>query len=173
MEFWRTAIYNGEVFDSYEVSNLGRIRSLKYRGVKGRVQVLKCAKDKDGYLHLSLRKNSKVKNCFVHRLVACTFIENNDETKTQVNHINELKEDCRVENLEWCSPKENSNHGTRSKRVAKKQAKKIIGKSLTENKVVVFCSMNQAERFGFKQSEISKCCRGKNKSHHGYVWSYM
>ena len=167
MEQWKTAIYNGEIYDNYEVSNMGNVRNAK------RGKMKKLQKDKDGYLCVGLYRNGKHKECKVHRLVAFAFIENDDETKTEVNHINEIKHDCRVENLEWCTRKHNVNYGTRSVREAKSKSKKIIGKSLTENKVIVFKSMKQAGIFGFDASAICNCCQGKQRQHKGYTWHYV
>lgn len=66
-------------------------------------------RDKDGYLTLSLTKNGKLKSKKVHRLVAQTFIPNL-ENQPQVNHINGIKDDNRVENLEWCDHTYNMRH---------------------------------------------------------------
>ena len=82
----------------YEVSDLGRVRSLKY----GKVRVLRPQKDKGGYLSVQLSKNNNQKRYSVHRLVAQAFIPNNDSSKTQINHRNECKSENRVSNLEWC-----------------------------------------------------------------------
>ena len=168
VEEWKTVIYNGEVFEEYEVSNLGHVRSLKC----GKVREMKLRKNKDGYLYVQLYQG-KEKYCYVHRLVACTFIPNDDETKTDVNHISEVKTENFVENLEWCTSDYNVNYGTRNERDAKSHCKKVIGKSLTENKVVVLQSAKQGEKFGFKQQGITACCRGERKSHHGYTWQYI
>ena len=82
----------------YEVSSLGRVRSLKF----GKVRVLRTGKTKDGYLTVQLWRNGQGKAIYVHRLVAQAFIENDDETKTIINHRNEIKSDNRAVNLEWC-----------------------------------------------------------------------
>ena len=87
----------------YQVSDIGRVRSLKY----GKVRVLRARKNSGGYLQVNLCKNCVGNNIFVHRLVANAFIPNSDETKTQINHKNEVKTDNRVENLEWCTAKYN------------------------------------------------------------------
>ena len=173
IEEWRTCVYNGEILDGYEVSSLGNVRNVNYRGT-GRTRMLHPSKRKDGYLQVLLRKNGKRFMASVHRLVAFTFIENDDvENKTEVNHINEIKHDCRVENLEWCTRDYNLQYGTRVKRATKTQSYKVMAKSLTENKVIVFQSINQAVRFGFHYNEITKCCKGKMKSHKGYTWHYV
>ena len=90
----------------YQVSDLGRVRSLKF----GKVRVLKPQKDKGGYLCVNLYRNRKMKHFYVHRLVADAFIPNDDETKTQINHRNEVKSDNRVSNIEWCTAQYNVNY---------------------------------------------------------------
>lgn len=171
-ETWKTATYNDEVFNGYEVSDKGNVRNVKTG------KVLKTKVDKGGYVQVGLYKDGKQKWLLVHRMVGCTFIPNDDVTKTEVNHINEDKTDNSVENLNWMSPKENSNWGTRNERIAKTKiengtSKKIIGKSLNGNKVIVLKNGTQAKKFGFDQGSISKCCNGKLRQHHGYTWKYL
>lgn len=87
----------------YQVSDFGRVRSLKY----GKVRVLKPQKNKCGYLIVGLYKDGKRKGITVHRLVADAFIPNNDDAKNEINHINEDKEDNKVSNLEYCDRRYN------------------------------------------------------------------
>lgn len=82
----------------YQVSSLGRVRSLKY----GKTRVLRAYKNRYGYLKVFLWKYGKRHNIYVHRLVAQAFIPNDDETKNEVNHIDECKQNNRVSNIEWC-----------------------------------------------------------------------
>ena len=100
----------------YEASNFGNIRSVERHvpvqkpGCKPHTtfkksKVLLPAKDKKGYERVGLTKNGKTAK--VHRLVAQTFISN-PFNKPEVNHINGVKDDNRVENLEWVTSKENS-----------------------------------------------------------------
>lgn len=97
----------------YQVSDLGRVRSLKY----GKVRVLRFGKNHKGYLQISLYKDRKRKRFYVHRLVANAFIPNSDENKTQINHKNEIKSDNRVSNLEYCTASYNlSYNGLRYRR---------------------------------------------------------
>jgi hypothetical protein len=102
MEIWKDIVgYDG----AYKVSSLGKIKSYK----KDVPIILKPGKDKDGYLQVSLSKNGKASMRKIHRKVTETFI-NNTFNKKCVNHINGIKGDNRVENLEWCTHKENTQH---------------------------------------------------------------
>ena len=171
VEEWRTVIYNGEVYNGYEVSSYGNVRNAKTGEMK------KPTKNKNGYLVVGLYKDGKTWFCYVHRLVACTFIENDDvENKTQVNHKSEVKTENFVENLEWCTVEYNINYGTHNERVSKnrknRNSEKIMGKSLTENKVIIL-TKKQAGQLGFDTSAISKCCKGERKQHKGYTWHYI
>ena len=102
-ERWRdVAGYDG----MYQVSDLGRVRSRK----SGEWRVMSARKRRDGYLSVDLYRNGKQKSVYVHRLVAQAFIENDDESKTDINHINECKSDNRLWNLEWCSAQYNNTY---------------------------------------------------------------
>lgn len=96
MEIWKTITK----FEEYQISNLGNVKSLKF----GKERYLKAIK-RSGYLRVEL--NSKAFS--IHRLVAQEFI-NNPENKEQINHINGIKHDNRLENLEWCTQSENIKH---------------------------------------------------------------
>ena len=82
----------------YQVSDLGRVRSHK----SGEWRVMSARKIGSGYLGVKLCKDNKIKNVYIHRLVADAFIKNDDETKTIINHIDECKQNNRLWNLEWC-----------------------------------------------------------------------
>lgn len=90
----------------YEVSNLGRVRSLKY----GKTRVLKSEKNWSGYLRVRLSKDSKVNNYSVHRLVAQAFVHNDNVFNNEVNHIDEDKTNNRATNLEWCDRQYNNTY---------------------------------------------------------------
>jgi hypothetical protein len=100
----------------YEISSLGRVKSLAriYISTKGHKQSLKekilnSGDDSYGYRSVSLSKNNSQKTQKIHRLVAQTFIPNLNNYP-QVNHINGIKIDNRVENLEWCNNSHNQIH---------------------------------------------------------------
>jgi len=97
---------------SYQVSNLGRIKSF----MKKEPQILKEATSIEGYKFITLTKNLKHKSLGIHRLIAIHFIPN-PNSKPEINHINCNPSDNRIENLEWCTPKENKQHSVRMGRV--------------------------------------------------------
>ena len=91
---------------NYMVSDLGRVRSIKFRS-SGVIRAQ--LNDGSGYLKVSLQVNGKTKTFFTHRLVAAAFCAN-PEDKPQVNHLNGAKNDNNAKNLEWVTSKENHEH---------------------------------------------------------------
>ena len=177
-EIWKPIEgYEGQ----YEASNTGYIKSierdvLRKDGQKyhRKERILKTWVDRCGYLQVSLYdKKRKKKTCKVHRLVCEAFHENTDN-KPQVNHINENKTDNRAVNLEWCTAKENTNHGTRNERSAKTQSKPVMQYTLNGELVKVWQSTNEVERrTGFSCGNISLAANGKYKQAYGFIWKYV
>lgn len=170
-EVWRPVVgYEGR----YEVSDFGRVRSLNYRMRQGRVHLLRPAKNPDGYLNVHLHALDGGKSLKVHRLVAQAFLQN-PEHLPEVNHRNEIKDDNRAVNLEWCARDENMRYGTISKRISEMQSKPVVAIDLSTGTAAYrFSSAEASRNGGFTPSEVSRCCRGarNRKTHGGYRWEY-
>lgn len=155
----------------YQVSNFGNVKSLRSK------KLLKNTPQNTGYLKVTLYKNGNFKKHSVHRLVAEIFIDNPDKKRT-VNHINGIKYDNRVENLEWATHAENEIHAYKTGlKVGKnhKNNKKSIPVAQYDknmNLIKIYPSINEAGREGFRAEEICKCCKGRNKTSGGYIWKY-
>ena len=175
-ELWRDI---KDYEDLYQGSNLGRVRSLD-RWVKSkngsiricRGRILKPYTNKDGYLCVVLSKNNKQKTFRVNRLVAEAFLDNPNNLP-QVNHKDENKQNNNVENLEFCDCKYNINFGTAIARRSKTISKAVVQYTLDGTFVREWPSAMDAEREGGFRSEcICMCCKGKIKTHKGFIFLY-
>ena len=162
-EIWKP-ILQYEAF--YEVSNKGRVRSLRTGGIM-RMRI-----GRDGYVRVSLTKDGKQTHKLLHRLLAIAFIPNPDNF-AEVNHKNENKQDNSILNLEWCTHKYNSNFGTRLKRIAISNYEPVIQYTKDGKEIARYKSQKEAmEKTGIQSRHISCCCKGKRKTTGGYVWRY-
>ena len=137
MEEWKI-IEVPEFQGNYEVSSLGRIRTIPHECVDklGRKRwVTECIKatrlNPKGYKMINVRYNGKHYTFRVHRIVAQTFIPNPDNLP-EVNHKDENKQNNSVENLEWCTHQYNSAYGTRGIRQGAKIRIIFKGRKLSE-----------------------------------------
>ena len=172
----------------YQVSNLGRVRSLNYAGKKGSVRVMKSHLNR-GYWRINFPgENGKLVHKFVHRLVAETFIKN-PENKKEVDHINTIPTDNRVWNLRWVTPSENQNNpltlkhkseAIKGRPLPKEQVMKMRETNPFKMKVicietgVIYESASEAARqTGIPQGNISRACRKGGNMAGGYSWKYL
>lgn len=164
----------------YEVSNMGRVKSLDvYRTDKNgfkrfhKGKLISLVEKSEGYIEIMLYGSTvKRKNKRVHIMVAEAFIPNPDPINfDQVNHKNEIKNDNRAENLEWCDSTYNNNYGTKKQRAAEKFIKGVIAKNAKGEIVGVYKSQKQAARLtGANYENISMCLHGRRKTTGGLYW---
>ena len=189
-EIWRTPIVNGEPYENYQVSNLGRLMSLNYKRT-GKSELLNPYKRKDGYLQVALCKNKIPQDFLLHRIIAETFLPNPDN-KPCINHKIDTEEgrkmnmvffnedgsvDEKKSTIEWCTPKENNNYGSHAERIRKantngKLSKRVLQFTLTGEFIREWTSVMECGRNGFNRGHVADCCRGERKSHKGFLWKY-
>lgn len=177
----------------YEVSNLGRVRSIPRKllvsrngtvyEVPYRSHILMPQRSNHGYrgvwLYKKDEKSNRRKGTFIliHRLVAEAFCEK-EPGDCEVNHINECKVDNRACNLEWCTHKENSSYGTRGEKISKantngKQSKPVVQLTLNGKFVAYYPSLAEIKRqTGFNHKNICNLLHGHGNTAYGYKWQY-
>lgn len=160
----------------YEVSNLGRVKSLKRLHTKERI--LSYFLNRQGYQRVNLWKENQSKKYSVHRLVAKAFVDN-PENKNVVNHIDENKQNNCSCNLEWVTGLENHNCGTINKRISKsltnnqKKSKPVKAFDDDGNCIGSFPSVYEASRStGINVSSIRDCLHCRSKHAGGYIWQF-
>jgi hypothetical protein len=172
-EIWKEV----DGFDNYEVSNQGNVRNIK----TGRI--LKPGLDNYGYQLVVLSSNKKTHTKKVHRLVLLSFARNT-ENKATVNHINGIKTDNRIENLEWSTNSENCLHAfSELNRTPSRAMLGKFGKNHNNSKPIIQYKdgievgryegqMDAFRKTGISFKHISEACHGKIKSSGGFQWSF-
>lgn len=172
-EIWKDVIdYKGY----YEVSNLGRVRSLPRYDRLGRFHAGKVLSDCDngsGYRVVGFNVNGKQCMKTIHKLVATAFIDN-PENKPCVNHIDGNKLNNNVTNLEWVTYSENMYHAVNTGLNTDFGRKRVMCVETGQ----IFSSTREAEKWaGIKSGNgrISSCCYGRRgaKTCGGYHWRYV
>ena len=176
-EVWKT------IYETYRVSNLGKVESLpRYlktnytshnyipRKLKGRI--LKPILMNNGYYHVRI----KGKQYLIHRLVAKAFIPNSNNLPF-VNHIDGNKLNNCVDNLEWCTARENVQHaynmGLNHKCGEHCFARKVLQFDLEGHLIKSWnCIMDIERNIGINHRHISDVCKNKRKKCGGYIWKY-
>lgn len=168
----------------YEVSNMGRVRSLDrvvYQKNKfGRMsrhiyygQIIKQQKQRNGYFIVNLYRNGQIEKCLVHRLVGSCFLEKKDG-KDCINHLDCDKSNNRAENLEWCTQSENVQYAYDVGAMKPPHMRKVAQYSLDGVLLKVWESQSEASRnLGIYQSNIYKVCSGKRNQTGGFIWKYI
>lgn len=161
----------------YEVSTMGRVRSMKRvvdysdgrpnRNLSSRI--VKDTFDKDGYKTIHLNKGGEQFSFKVHRLVASAFIPN-PKNLTDVNHKNEVKDDNRVSNLEWCTHEYNMNYGSRSKKASEAATQFMYQRFTIKGEYIDSLSYQDIIKEGFDYGFVAKAAQGIHRSAYGLIW---
>lgn len=167
----------------YEVSNLGRVKSLArtikaiygksthYSEQKIKERILKPNFSTYGYAYVALSKNGKSKTTLVHRIVAEAFLDNPNNLPC-VNHKDENPRNDNVENLEWCTYTYNNTYKNIHLR-KRKTNRRVIQYDLDMNELKRWDSITEAAIFyNIENSNISSCCIGKRNHCAGFKWRY-
>ena len=161
---WKKFIYEGQETD-YSVSTEGEVR-------KDTINYILSQSSQQDYKFVGLIINGKQKRMRVHRMVALTFIDNPDN-KPYVNHINGNRSDNNVENLEWVTPSENTQHAVNTGLFKSGRTRAVIQYNLNGEQMATFESATEAARqTGGSQSKITMCCRRQRDSANDYQWRY-
>ena len=162
-EVWKPVrLYEGK----YEVSNLGKVRSLPrqkrnhdcYQAVPEKIP--KQSQNQWGYMVVYLSSDGKTRQKFVHRLVAEAFL--NRAGNDQVNHLDGIKTNNCVDNLEWCNGSDNMKHAFAHGLHSGARKVRLVEENL------VFNSLADAARYvGGKRESVYRCLSGRNKTHRG------
>lgn len=153
--------------DIYDVSNLGRVRSLRSD------RLLTPSRDNMGYVHVGLCRDGRQENVRVHCLVALAFVPN-PMRKLLVKHENEILDDNRSSNLRWKTRSEVGNEGYLARPWMRRQGEKSWSAKLTETQVLEIIHSERclgsgqalAEKFGVCQTTISKI-------RNGHIWKHI
>ena len=179
----------------YQVSNLGRVRSVDRFDSIGRLQKgnIKAIRDNGkGYKVVQMYKDNKPKICYIHRLVATAFIDNPDN-KPEVHHIDSDRSNNKLENLQWVTSKENNNFPEHIESMKKnpnwlKNSKSAMAKAREKAMVInsyrtkfirgdvslEFSSLAEgARQLGLDKGGCTRVANGKQKHTHGYKVEYI
>lgn len=162
-EEWRDVVgYEG----CYQCSSLGRIKSIRSN------KILKQIVRTDGYLGITLCKDSNPKRYLSHRIISYSFIPNPNNYPI-INHKNEVKTDNRVVNLEHCNYTYNNTYGSRECWQTKKLSPPVCKFSLDGELLDSYNSVIEASNCNkYLATNINRVCQGIRATAGGFIWRY-
>jgi hypothetical protein len=152
-------------YSQYTITKNGEITNTKTHNIIKPVL-------KNGYYSVQLKSNNnKIKTLAVHRIVAQQFLPNPNNFP-YVNHINGIKTDYHINNLEWMTQKHNINHALKTGLITP-HTRSVLQYSLDKSFIQEFDTVNSAaQSVQLSRHSISSVCRGKTKTAGGYCWEY-
>ena len=162
----------------YEISNFGNVKSVDryvvqrnyFRFFKG-IPIKPC-KHKSGYATVTLRNSGIQKIAKIHQLVMNTFNPKKNNEKLEINHIDGNTMNNKLDNLEWCTHKENLQHASKNNLLS--IYKPINQYDLEGNFIKTWHSMKEAREFyGYGINSLRNACKSKSGIHKGYIWRYV
>lgn len=164
----------------YEVSNLGRVRSID-RIVNGRNgivrgNILSFSDNGTGYKTVCLCKDNIKSTKYIHRLVANEFVDNPNNLP-DVNHKNERRDDNTASNLEWCTKEYNQNYNNcplkRRLALISIRGKGVCSYDEKGNKVKEYLCIADVQNDGYGRRNVVLCCQKKRRTCGGLFWSFL
>lgn len=173
MEIWKDIKgYEGY----YQISNLGRVKSLERVdciGRKVKERILKYKVNKYGYYGVGLNINGHEKHIKVHRLVANAFIKN-EIKKKEVNHIDGVKSNNNVSNLEWCNRSENIKHSyLKGLRFSKKKGNHSLARVVLNTQTGIYyeCVKDAAVAANVEYDTLRARLNGRCKNKTSFIYA--
>lgn len=150
-------------FPGYVITDNGKVISYKFK----KPRVMKTWLQKSGYENIKLCKENHTYHFLIHRLVAEAFIPNPNNLP-EVNHKNKIRNDNRVENLEWCSRKENLYDSYSTLSQVRNFKECLLINSETKEIIGHFKSISAAAKYASENFGCSKSGMIRNYKSKGY-----
>lgn len=160
-------IYIDNYKTHYSIDENGNVKNILTN------KILKQQDTKDYYKCVTIYIKGKPKLCRVHRLLAQSFIPN-PENKPYVNHIDGCRYNNSLENLEWCTASENTNHAIQTGLMTPVNERSVVQYSLNGDLIKIYDSITiAAKETGSSIEKIIACCKKQRLTHNSFQWRYI